>query len=153
MSGAAAGAVQQAVYDKLRLNVALAALLAEHAYDVGSPTLPAVYDYVPQPAAPEDDTRFPYVALGEFTASEFDTDDTDGQETTITLHVWDRREGRQRAKQVLDAVYDALHDQTLSIAGQVAVLCLWEFAESVPDTDPRVQHLVSRFRILTQSSS
>lgn len=152
MSGAASTAIQQAVFDKLRTNAALAAVLAESTL-AGSPTEPAIYDHVDQASVPEDDARFPYVVLGEDTAAEFDTDDTDGQETTVTLHVWDRRRGRKRLKQVLDAVYDALHDATLTITGQVAVLCLWEYSETVPDPDVLVQHAVTRFRILTQSST
>lgn len=143
--------LQQAIYNKLRTNAALAALLAVDAYE-GSPSMPAVYDHVPQPAAPETDTFFPYVAIGDHTSADFDTDDIDGEETTITLHIWDRRLGSKRAKQSADAVYDALHNQPLDVAGQSVIYCYFEFRESVPDNDPKVQHEVIRFRIATQEA-
>lgn len=148
----AALAIQQAVYALLRGDSTLRGLLAVDALE-GSPTAPAVYDHVPQADAPEDSAEFPYIVIGDDTAAQFDTDDVDGQETTITLHVWDRRRGRKRVKQVLDAVYGALHDVSLSISGQHHVLCLWEYSETVPDPDVLVQHAVTRFRILTQSST
>jgi hypothetical protein len=147
----AALAVQQAVFDKLRVNSTLASLLAESVL-AGSPTEPAIYDAPPQQQESEAASFFPYVVIGDDTAAEFDTDDVNGQETTITLHVWSRYRGKREVKLVIDALYDALHDVSLTIAGQSTVYCFWEFAESVPDPDPLIQHGVTRFRIATQES-
>lgn len=143
--------VQQAIVALLKADAPLAALLAPHAY-AGSPTEPAVYDVVPQGDEAEDQSAFPYVVVGEDTASEFDTDDVDGQEHTVVLHVFDRREGRKRAKQVIGALYDALHNATLSVTGHDAIFCFFEFSGAVPDPEPLVQHQVIRFRIATQEA-
>lgn len=142
-------AVQQTIYNVLIADTALRTLLATHAY-AGSPTLPSVYDHVPQFAASEDDDAFPYVAIGEYTAAEFDTDDIDGMEQTIALHCWDRRRGKKRVKQVADAVYNALHNVTLEVVGQHAIFCYFEFSESIPDPDVMTHHLVMRLRVVTQ---
>lgn len=141
--------VQQTFYSMLIADATLRSLLATHAF-AGSPTLPAVYDHVPQPSAAEDESAFPYIALGEYTAAEFDTDDIDGMEHTVTLHVWDRRRGRKRAKQVADAIYSVLHNAQLEVSGQHAIYCFFEFSESIPDPDVLMQHLVMRFRVTTQ---
>lgn len=144
-------AIASAIYALLRADAALVALLASDPA-AGSPAEPAVYDHVPQSITPEDATKFPYVVLGDGTAQEFDTDDVNGQETTITLHVWDRYRGRKRVMQVLDAIYTALHDVTLTVSGQHAVFCLWEFSQVLQEDGPTSQHAVTRFRIVTQES-
>lgn len=147
----AQAAIVAAVYALLRADSGVAAVLAEDP-DAGSPSRPAVFDHVPQAAAPEDTTRFPYAVIGEATALEFDTDDRNGQESTLTLHVYDRYRGRKRVDQALDAIYNALHEASLSVSGQVCVYCYWEFAQVLPEDGPKSQHAVTRFRIVTQES-
>lgn len=147
----AAVEIQRTLYATLRNDATLSGLLATDDYE-GSPTFPAIYDHVPHPADAEDDTKFPYIHIGEWTSIEFDTDDTHGEESTVALHIWDRREGRLKAKQVRDAVKSLLHDATLSIAGTNAIYCFFESSESVPDPEPFVQHEVIRFRIVTMDS-
>lgn len=145
-------AVQKAIYSTLRANSALALLLATDALE-GSPSAPAVYDEPPpQQEASEDEAYFPYVVIGDEVASNWDTDSHDGQENVVTIHAWDRREGRLRVKQILDAIYDALHDVQIFVAEHHVVYCYWEFRETVPDPDPMTQHGVTRFRIVTQQS-
>lgn len=140
--------LQQAIYDRLRGSSALALVLAPDEVEA-SPSGPAVYDHVPQAAESEDGAKFPYIVIGDDTAVNADTDDINGQETTITLHVWDRRRGKDRTKQVLGVVYDLLQNASLEVSGTHAVFCFWEFSESIPEPDVLVQHAVTRFRILT----
>lgn len=141
--------LHQAVIATLRADVALGALLAAHSY--ATPPCPAVYDYAPQVAHPEDSGAFPYVVVGDTNAIDFDTDDRDGHEFTVTLHVWDHYRGSKRAREVMDAVYGALHRKDLQVAGQHTVYCYWEFSGAVPDTEPLVQHYATRFRIVVQA--
>lgn len=142
-------AVQKAVLAVLWDDSPLAALLPAHAY-AGSPTKPAVYEFVEQDPASESAGPFPYVVVGDTTGVPFDTDDIDGQEHTLTLHVWDRYAGRARCRQVLDAIYNALHKQAVSVESRYTVFCYWEFSESIPDADVHTQHMVTRFRLVTQ---
>lgn len=142
-------AIQEALYRTLRADANLAALLAVDVYE-GSPTGSAVYDHVEQVPASEDDSKFPYVVVGDDTAAEFDTDDVLGQETTVTLHIWDRYRGRKRVKQIGVVIYALLHTFLIPVVGQNTVYCYWEFSGSVPDSDPMTQHQVMRFRIVTQ---
>jgi uncharacterized protein DUF3168 len=142
-------AVQKAVLNVLWANSALDALLPDHSY-AGSPSKPAVYEFVQQAPASEDASRFPYVVVGDTTAAEFDTDDVDGQEHTLTLHVWDRYAGRTRCRQVLDAIYNALHDQSVSVQSRHTVYCYFDGSETIPDPDVMLQHMVTRFRLVTQ---
>jgi hypothetical protein len=145
-------ALQDAIYAALTTDSTLRSLLASHAFITESPTLPAVYDQPPQAAVPESALRFPYVVIGDETAAEFDTDDINGKEYTITLHVWDRYLGRARVKQILDAIYSALHDARLDVAGHRAIYCYWEFSSFVPDPDNVTKHAATRFRVAVQEA-
>lgn len=146
-------AIHQAVYRALRADSTLAALLAVDVYE-GSPTAAAIYDHVDQVEASEDPANFPYVVIGDDTGVPFDTDDLNGQEVTITIHIWDRYRGRKRAKQVADAIYSVLHtdpgEQPIQVDGTNCIFCYWDFGESIPDPDPMTKHEVTRFRIVTQ---
>lgn len=141
-------AVQVALFDKLRADSGVVALLADSVIPA-SPMEPAIYDHVPQVEASESDEAFPYIVIGESTSVPFDADDMNGQEHVIVLHIWSRAHGRTEAKQISDAIYAALHNATLEVAGQNFVYCFWEFSESVPDPDERLKHHVTRFRITT----
>lgn len=109
-------------------------------YDLNVP----VYDHVPQDAA------FPYIVIGDSTAIQWDTDDSLGTESTITIHVWSRFRGREEVKEIQGQIYDALHRHELDIDGCHTVTCEWEHADSFVDPDGITRHGVSRFRILAE---
>jgi hypothetical protein len=140
--------IQKALIAALRADLTLAAFLAVHETEAATP---AVYDYVPQPVRGEDASRFPYVVVGEHTETDFDTDDSVGTETTITLHTFTRSGGNKRAREIQGRIKALLHRNTaLVIAGQLVVDCLLEYAEVIPDPDGVTRHGVSRFRFITQ---
>lgn len=144
--------IQRAVYQKLRNDATLVTLLAVDAV-FGSPSVPAIYDVPPQSITPEDSSAFPYLVIGDDTATEFDTDEINGQETTITIHVFSRYQGRSQAKTIVDAIYQALHDTTLTIPGHDFVFCFWEFSEPIPEPEVMTQHYVTRFRIVVMEDT
>lgn len=150
MSGSVAIALQQAIFNALTGDSALTALLATSPF--GSPALPAIYDRGPQAEESEDESAFPYVVIGDDTAIEHETDETQGQESTITLHVWTRYRGKREVKLIFDALYAVLHEAQLTISGQLFVYCLWEFSETFEDQDGLTLHGVTRFRVVTMES-
>jgi hypothetical protein len=151
MSGAAAVSSQQAIFTKLRADAPLGALLPTSLFagDVGK----AVYDRPPASNFSELAAGvFPFVVIGDDTVAEFDTDDSEGQEATLTIHVWSRYPGKKEVKQVLDAIYDCLHDSPLTVTGQTVIYIFFEFMETMADPDGLTQHGVIRFRLVTQES-
>lgn len=119
-------ALQQAVFDRLSTY----------------PDIPTVYDNVPVDAA------FPYVVIGEDTHIPFDTDDSLGSESTLTLHTWSRYRGKKECKEIQALIYDALTRQSLVLDGFSLVTIEFEYSECLLDPDGITRHAVSRFRAL-----
>lgn len=109
-----------------------------------------VYDAVPQAVDAGDNSAFPYVTIGDDSASEFDTDTSTGFDTDCTIHVWSRYRGRREVKQIQKSIYDALHLHDLSVSGYHTVMVLFESADSFVDADGITRHGVSIFRIVTE---
>lgn len=111
-----------------------------------------VYDEVPDLPEGQPDANFPYVVIGDDTAVPFDTDDQQGAEATLTIHVWSRYHGRKEAKDILGEIYRLLNRAKLSIVGYNTVDVLWEFSETFTETDNATRHGVSRYRITLQET-
>ena len=131
--------IQKAVITALKAYAPLAAVLA---------TASSIYDNVPQVVDGGDSSNFPYVVLGDDTSIEFDTDDTNGHETTITLHSWSRKRPRKETKTIMGHIYKALHKTSLNISGYNTVLIQSEFSSTEKDPDGISTHGIQRFRII-----
>jgi hypothetical protein len=124
-----ASAIQEAVFERL----------------AAQPNL-TVYDDVPK------NKTFPYVVVGEDTHVPFDTDDSLGAESTVTIHVWSRYRGKKEAKDIQGVVYDALTRQDLTIAGYDLITIEFDYSDVMLDADGITRHGVQRFRFLTEKS-
>lgn len=101
-----------------------------------------VYDNVP------DNAQAPYVVIGDDTFAEFDTDGDSGFEATVTIHSWSTYRGRSQVKEIMSAVYNALHRADLTVQGYNLLGCDFEFSETFLESDGVTRHGVQRFRIL-----
>lgn len=120
---------QRAIYEALTGSAPLMALIT------------GVYDHVDQ------GTEYPYVVIGEDPATEWDTDTEQGAEQLVTIHSWSRERGRLETKQILEAIYETLHRQTLTINDAIFYSCFWESSDSFMDPDGETRHGIIRFRI------
>lgn len=100
-----------------------------------------VYDAVPQGAS------FPYVTLGEDTAIDWSSKTTDGQETTVTLHVWSRYNGMAEAKQIGGEVIELMTAAPLIMTGFEADTPRLDMSEVIKDPDGITRHGITRFRL------
>lgn len=130
--------IQAAVYVALTGNAALMDLVT------------GVHDAVSQPADSGSQLAFPYVVVGDDTHIPFDTDTSVGADTTITIHVWSRHEGRKEVKEIQGAIYDVLHRQSIPITGFHLVGIDWLGSESFTDSDGLTRHGVQTFRITVE---
>lgn len=122
-------ALQEAVYERLS----------------NYPAMPPVYDDVPTNAPKH------YVVLGEDTHVPYDTDDSVGSESTITIHQWSKAyRGKKEVKATQGLIYEALNRHELVVEGYHTVTLEFEYSDAVLDPDGLTRHGVIRFRALLE---
>lgn len=121
--------LQKAIYDELNGSVTA----------IGATTIP-VYDDVPEGVS------YPYVVIGEETATNFGTKTVDAVEHTITIHCWSQYRGRREIKEIMESTYQILHDADITVSGASLVNLRQEFATTLAENDGITRHGVMRFR-------
>ena len=95
----ASRAYQKAVVAALKADAGVAAFVGSRIYDM----------------APAD-ASYPYISLGPSSVVPDNADCIEGREETIQIDVWDRSNGLMHpCRAIADAVYDALHEVTLTL--------------------------------------
>lgn len=127
--------VQSGVYACLAADTALGALL---------PAGGGVFDHVPP------QTPFPYVVIGETAARPLDAQGAAGHDVTLAIHVYSRGTGMKELRQVMTAVYEAMHVADFAVPGQTLALCRCQSSETALEGDGMTRHGVLRFQIITE---
>ena len=104
---------------------------------------PRLYDVPPFGAA------LPFAVLGETRMRDWPGVEG-GLDHEIRIEIASRYRGRREVKQILNAVYDALHEVDLTLDGQRLVQLRFLFADVFPRSDRRLFRGVARFRALTE---
>ncbi|NOX84295.1 MAG: DUF3168 domain-containing protein [Alphaproteobacteria bacterium] len=126
--------LQRSVYQALAADTAVKA-------EIGDP--PRIYD------DPPDDAAFPYMTLGEARARDWRGVDG-GLEHEVRFHVFSRYAGRREVKRIMGAVYDALHDATLTLTGHRLVNIRFVFGDAFRRQDGETYQGAIRFRAVTE---
>lgn len=112
-------------------------------------SLPDVYDAVPQ------DKPGLYSVIGDTTASNWDTDDANGKQFTVTIYTYNTNQGEAQTelgyrsvKLRMRAIYDALHLFNLPVTGYNALKAVCEFEDNRRSADGISRQGIQRFRIL-----
>ena len=127
-------ALQKAVYGRLAADAALKSLIGDPA---------RIYDDAPRDAA------LPYIVIGEARISDWSGVEG-GFEHDIRIHIFSRYAGRREIKEIVTALYDALHEAPLIIAGHDLVNLRFVFSDILRRQDSDIYHGVTRFRAVTQ---
>lgn len=124
--------LQKALYDRLKAKL----------------TIP-IYDAVPEGAA------FPYITIGEDSATDWSTKLTPGQEVESTIHIWSRYAGMAEVKQLIDQVIQSLTAAPLDLTpfGWQCVVHALVYNATERDPDGITRHSVLRFRFRLQDIS
>lgn len=115
--------------------------------------LSAVLAPVPVYDNPPQDLAQPYVVIGEDFHQPWDTDDSIGSESVLTVHTWSTYRGRMEVKTIQGQIYDALHRFELPVTGFATVTVEFESAEVFRDQDGESMHGVSKFRTLVEATN
>lgn len=134
MSASASWALQKAIHEALAADAALIAVLG------GT----RIHDDPPQ------DGPFPFVSLGQTSAVDWGTGTEDGEEHTVTLHVWSRQGGKKEAQAIMAAIRTVLHQASLTLGNHRLVNLRHEFSDARRDADGETMHGTVRYRAVTE---
>ena len=114
--------------------------------DADGNAITGVFDDVPE------NTAYPYIVIGEETATNIDTKDKDAHEHTLTIHVWSQYRGRKEIKNIMSSVYTTLHNASITVSGASLVNIRHEFENTLTEADGITRHGVMRFRVVVFDS-
>jgi hypothetical protein len=134
MPTSAALALQRAIYAALTGDVTLNALMGGQ----------RIYDDVPQREP------HPYVSFGQSSAMDWASLGEDGEEHTVTLHVWSRHGGKTEALAIMAAIRNVLHDAALTLDEHRLVNLRHEFSDVRREPDGDTVHGTVRYRAVTE---
>ena len=127
-------AVQAAIIASLRADAAVAALVAARVHD-----------------APPQGVAFPYVSLGPERGEPWEGTTMEGWSLAWQIDTWSRVQGGVEARRIIAAIADALHRETLTVAGAQFVAADLTFQTTLRDPDGITTHGVQSFRFLTHT--
>ena len=127
-------ALQRAVYQRLAADAPLQNFL-------GDP--PRIYDDAPEGAA------LPYLLIGPTKVDDFKGVDG-GLVHELRLNVFSKYSGRREIKEIIGALYDALHEADFAIDGHRLVNIRFVFSDIFDQRDRKLFQGVARFRVVTQ---
>lgn len=103
-----------------------------------------VLDHVP------DGQAFPYVVVGEATATPQGAHDRYGRRVTETLHVWSAYHGWAETLTVVGHLVRLLDHQAVTVAGHHLVAVRHEQTVTMRDPDADLRHAAVRFAFETE---
>ncbi len=133
MKGAA---LQSAIYSVLSNDAALMALIT------------GVYADIEQPNDSGSSSNFPYVTIGSDNLASWDSKTFFGTEAVCQIDAWSRSNNLLEAKNVGEAIVDALHCQPMTISGASHVLTRQENSVYTKDPDGHTKRGLLTFRVI-----
>ena len=97
-------------------------------------------------------SAYPYVVIGEETATNIGTKDKDMHEYTQTIHVWSQYRGLRDIKEIMEQIYTLLNDYSITVSGASAISLRHEFQTTLTEGDGLTRHGVMRFRVVVSDN-
>ena len=114
--------------------------------DENDQAITGVFDDVPE------GTAYPYVVIGEETATNIGTKDKDMHEYTQTIHVWSQYRGMRDVKEIMEQIYTLLNDYSITVSGASAITLRHEFQTVLLEDDGITRHGIMRFRVVVSDN-
>lgn len=103
-----------------------------------------IYDVVPQHVA------HPFVTFAQTVSRDFGSGTEDGEEHVVTLNIWSRTEGKRQTQEIIGAIRNVLHGQTLTLEDHYLVNLRHEFSDTKRDAENEHFIGIVRFRAVTE---
>jgi hypothetical protein len=81
---------------------------------------------------------------------DWSTGTEDGNEQSLTLHVWSRADSAAQVHEIIQVVRMLLHNQPLELEDHFLVNLRHEFTEARIDPDGETMHGIVRYRAVTE---
>ena len=114
--------------------------------DENDQAITGVFDDVPE------GTAYPYVVMGEETATNIGVKDKDMHEYTQTIHVWSQYRGMRDVKEIMEQIYTLLNDYSITVSGASAITLRHEFQTVLLEDDGITRHGIMRFRVVVSDN-
>ena len=114
--------------------------------DENDDAITGVFDDVPE------GTAYPYVVMGEETATNIGVKDKDMHEYTQTIHVWSQYRGLRDVKEIMEQIYTLLNDYSITVSGASAITLRHEFQTVLLEDDGITRHGIMRFRVVVSDN-
>jgi len=114
--------------------------------DENDQAITGVFDDVPE------GTAYPYVVMGEETATNIGVKDKDMHEYTQTIHVWSQYRGMKDVKEIMEQIYTLLNDYSITVSGASAITLRHEFQTVLLEDDGITRHGIMRFRVVVSDN-
>jgi len=114
--------------------------------DEAGNAITGVFDDLPE------GTAYPYIVIGDDTATNISSKGKDMHEHTLNIHIWSQYRGRRDIKEIMGRVYTALNDVSLSVSGALGINIKHEFDTTIVEGDGITRHGIMRFRAVVSDS-
>lgn len=104
-----------------------------------------------KPIRKPSDSDFPFIEIGASQVVAADAGGDTGIEEFIDIHCYSRSGGQKEIKQIMGAIYAALHHQSLTVSGRDTAFCWFDDGRTLGDPDGLTRHGVQTFRITHRS--
>ena len=106
-----------------------------------------IYATIPQPDDAGDAALFPYITIGNDSAAPMDTKTSDGVSVSIQIDVWSRAGNYIEAKDIAQAIYDALQKFDLVVVGANTISCNFASSSVFDDPDGVTKRVMTLFTV------
>ena len=100
------------------------------------------------PIAKPTSANFPFIELGAGQAIPADAGGDTGLEEYIDIHVYSRTGGQRQVKDIMTAIYAALHQQSLTVTGRTSAHCFYDSSRVIDTPDGLTRHGIMTFQII-----
>lgn len=100
-----------------------------------------VYDHV------DENTKFPYVTIGDPTVRPFPTKSSSGEEISVVLHCFSKYTGKKEAYEILNLMVQAVTKEDLVIEGFTFFRLELDGMNVITDIDGKTKHGIARFKV------
>ena len=132
--------IQTAIYTALKASAELSSLIID------------VFDNVPLQGSAQDDSKFPFVVIGQDSFSNFSTNTTTGFDGSLQIKSYARSDGGfKEVKQVESAIYEALDRIQLPVSSGILTTIDYDTSNYFIEPDGLTQTAITTFRILVDN--